>query len=335
MSERERFFEQIDALNHENFRETALSLFHYQYRHNPIYKKYVDLLGRDINAIRQLNQIPFLPISFFKTHQVISNKAVTGEPEALFKSSGTTTSSTSRHYLFNKQHYLTNCRRIFENTYGELSDCVILALLPAYLERENSSLVMMADYFIGQSSSDLSGFYLHDYESLIDQVNQLKMKNEAKQLVILGVSFALLDLAEKYKPDFSGCIVMETGGMKGRRAELTRTELHNILKEGLNVETIHSEYGMTELLSQSYSRGSGLFQPSDSMRLLIREVNDPFALSTTPVRAGGINVIDLANVDSCAFIETMDIGFIYENGAFEVLGRFDHSDVRGCNLMVV
>jgi hypothetical protein len=333
MSERERFLDQIDALNPQNFEKHALFLFEYQYKHNPIYKKYVDLLGRDVRAISKLTNIPFLPIEFFKSQRVAA-KNVSFNEQAVFESSGTTATGNSKHYVFDLNFYLQHSKQLFEADYGELSDYTILALLPSYLERNNSSLVAMVDYFIKETESEHSGFYLHDYQALIDKVVYLKEHQSNTKIIIWGVSFALLDLAEDYKPDFSECIVMETGGMKGRRAEITRAELHEILKQGLNVSEVHSEYGMTELLSQSYSQGVGIFHPSKSMKILTREVNDPFALTHSSQRAGGINVIDLANIDSCAFIETKDVGYVYPNGSFKVLGRFDHSDVRGCNLMV-
>ncbi len=334
MSARERFLNQIDALNKENFGQAAISLFQYQYRHNPIYKKYVDFLGRKPASVTTLAKIPFLPIEFFKQHPIISGNLAIEDAESVFESSGTTTSVNSKHYVFDLAYYLNTSKLIFEKTYGALEDYVILALLPSYLERNNSSLVAMVDYFVKITSSEHSGFYLNDYQGLVDKVETLKAQEPNKKIVIWGVSFALLDLAEKIQPDFSGCIIMETGGMKGRRAELTRKTLHEVLQKGLNVTSIHSEYGMTELLSQSYSKGAGVFEPSASMSIFIREVNDPFAITARPKRAGGINVIDLANIDSCAFIETKDLGFVHQDGTFTVLGRFDYSDVRGCNLLV-
>jgi len=333
MLERERFFNQIDALNSQNFEKYALSLFKYQYNHNPIYKKYVDLLGREVNAISKLTDIPFLPIEFFKS-QMITADNVNSMAEAVFESSGTTATGNSQHYVFDLNFYLRHSKKLFEEHYGHLSDYTILALLPSYLERNNSSLVAMVDYFIKETKSEHSGFYLNDYQALIDKVAYLKKQQPNTKIIIWGVSFALWDLAEDFQPDFSNCIVMETGGMKGRREEITRSELHEILTKGLNVKQVDSEYGMTELLSQSYSKGKGIFQQSKSMKLLTREVNDPFSVTKTSKRAGGINIIDLANIDSCAFIETKDIGYVYPDGAFSILGRFDHSDVRGCNLLV-
>ena len=334
MSERERFLKQIDALNGENFQDFALALFQYQSKYNLVYKKYIDALNINVNAIDDLLSIPFLPIEFFKQHKIITQSDEFKNFDAVFESSGTGSGVTSQHFVPDLNHYLNHARNIFEQQYGSLNDYVILALLPSYLERKGSSLVAMVDDFIEKTNSSDSGFYLNDLNELVEKVNFLKLKNSGKKIIIWGVSFALLDLAENYKVDFSDCIVMETGGMKGRRKEITREELHGILCDGLNINTIHSEYGMTELLSQSYSKGDGIFQPSHSMKVMVREVNDPFDIKYSDKRSGGLNVIDLANIDSCAFIETQDVGLVKEDGSFKVLGRFDNSDIRGCNLMV-
>ncbi|RUA30540.1 MAG: acyl transferase [Bacteroidetes bacterium] len=334
MSERERLLKQFDALNVENFQDFALALFQYQSKYNLIYKKYIDALNINIEAVKDLRKIPFLPIEFFKQHKIITNSDQVKSFDAVFESSGTGSGVTSQHFVPDLSHYLNHAQNIFEQQYGGLNDYVILALLPSYLERKGSSLVAMVDDFIDKTISSDSGFYLNDLNELVEKVKFLKAKNNGKKIIIWGVSFALLDLAENFKVDFSDCIVMETGGMKGRRKEITREELHQILCNGLNVDTIHSEYGMTELLSQSYSKGNGIFQPSNSMKVLVREVNDPFDIKFYDKRSGGINVIDLANIDSCAFIETQDVGLVNEDGSFKVLGRFDNSDIRGCNLMV-
>ncbi|WMN06458.1 acyl transferase [Marivirga arenosa] len=334
MSDRERLIKQFDALNVENFTEFALSLFRYQSKYNLLYKKFIKALKIDPLVIENISDIPFLPIDFFKRHQVVTTSEATVNFEAVFESSGTGSGTTSKHYLPSLNHYIKNAEKIFQQEYGELHDYIILALLPSYLERTGSSLVVMVDDFIKKTESPHSGFYLNDLNSLVNKVKQLKSENTRKKIIIWGVSFALLDLAENYKCDFSDCIIMETGGMKGRRKEIVREELHSILCEGLKVNEIHSEYGMTELLSQSYSTGNGIFKPSNSMKILIREVNDPFDIKEYATRTGGINVIDLANIDSCAFIETQDVGKVNPDGSFQVLGRFDNSDIRGCNLMV-
>lgn len=334
MSERERFFSQIDTISKENFSEAALALFRFQYTNNPAYKKYVDYLRIHPNKINSLEKIPYLPIEFFKNHQIVTNPVENEGFQAVFESSGTGMGQVSKHYVRDTHFYLTHSKRLFEAEYGPLKNCIFLALLPSYLERENSSLVAMVNYFIEQSGSADSGFYLYNQEDLIQKVAVLKQSQPEKNLVIWGVSFALLDLAEQFEPDFSGCIVMETGGMKGRRKEMIREALHSFLCERFHVNVIHSEYGMTELLSQSYSKGEGVFIPSATMKVLIREVNDPFQISSTSSRSGGVNIIDLANIDSCAFIETKDVGSVNEDGSFQIYGRFDHSDIRGCNLLI-
>jgi len=334
MSERERLLKQYDALNDENFQGFALEMFRYQSKYNLVYKKYIDALNLNVDSVDDMRSIPFLPIEFFKQHQIITSSDQFHSFDAVFESSGTGSGLSSKHYLPKLEYYLKHAQNLFEDQYGKLEDYIILALLPSYLEREGSSLVAMVDDFIRKSKSADSGFYLDNLPELVEKVAELKTKNQKKKIIIWGVSFALLDLAENYKADFSDCIVMETGGMKGRRKEITREELHGILAKGLNVNEIHSEYGMTELLSQSYSTAKGVFQASKSMKVLVREVNDPFDVKFSHNRSGGLNVIDLANIDSCAFIETQDVGLVHEDGNFQVLGRFDNSDIRGCNLMV-
>lgn len=334
MSERERLFKQFDTLNVENFQDFALELFQYQSKYNLVYKKYIDALNINVDSINDLRSIPFLPIEFFKRHKIITQAESIRSFEVIFESSGTGSGISSKHFVPDLDHYLNHAQDVFERQYGKLNDYVILALLPSYLEREGSSLVAMVDDFIKKTNSSDSGFYLYDLNKLVRKVEDLKARGSEKKIIVWGVSFALLDLAENYKVDFSDCMVMETGGMKGRRKEITREELHGILCAGLNVNTIHSEYGMTELLSQSYSKGDGIFQPSHSMKIMVREVNDPFDIKFSDKRSGGLNVIDLANIDSCAFIETQDVGLVNEDESFKVLGRFDNSDIRGCNLMV-
>jgi phenylacetate-coenzyme A ligase PaaK-like adenylate-forming protein len=334
MTERERFFNQIDTVNPENFTNIAISLFRFQYTNNSIYNEYVNYRGIHIDKVNELNKIPFLPIEFFKNHAIINQGQANENFEAVFESSGTGSEQVSQHNVRDLVAYLQHSLAIFESHYSDINDYIILALLPSYLERQNSSLIAMVDYFIQRTGSTDSGFYLYDHEALLKKVEVLKKRADSKKVIIWGVSFALLDLAEKFTPDFSDCIVMETGGMKGRRKEMIREALHAYLCQRFNVNEIHSEYGMTELLSQSYSKGEGIFTPSNSMKVLIREVNDPFHVEEVSTKSGGVNIIDLANIDSCAFIETKDVGAVKEDGSFQIFGRFDHSDIRGCNLLV-
>ncbi len=310
------------------FEDMALDIYAYQSVHNPVYHQFLTLSGQFDKPISQIEDIPFLPISFFKSHEI---KSGAWETSTLFESSGTTGAIPSIHHVRNQQFYLSNAQRIFEKQYGALEEYHLFALLPGYLERSNSSLVAMADDFISKTQSPLSGFYLHDFVALKDVL--AKAKNSNRKCLLLGVSFGLLDFAEAHQMDLSHCLIMETGGMKGRRKELIREELHQILKTAFNVSAIHSEYGMTELFSQAYSKGDGVYTPAKTMRILLREVNDPFALAPFG-KTGLINVIDLANMDTCSFIATDDIGRISQDFQFEVLGRYDQSDVRGCNLMV-
>jgi phenylacetate-coenzyme A ligase PaaK-like adenylate-forming protein len=329
-----RFFkDKLFKINAQNFEAFALSLFQWQAVHNPIYHAYLAHLGKKPGQVHQLSEIPFLPIRFFKDQRVVTEDTEnTASDWTYFESSGTTGQQPSRHYVNDTAFYLQVCRSIFEQQYGQLQDFHIFALLPSYLERQHASLVAMTDYFIRESQSPLSGFYLQDYEQLIGQLDTAKKSK--RQILLLGVSFALLELAEHYQPDLQGVTVMETGGMKGRRKELVREELHQILQRGLNVSQIHSEYGMTELMSQAYAHKQGLFRCPPWMQVFIRDINDPFYMDRN-LRYGGINIIDLANVHSCAFLETQDLGKYHSlENTFEVLGRFDNSDTRGCNLMV-
>ncbi|MDQ1772379.1 acyl transferase [Labilibaculum sp. A4] len=321
--------EEIFAITNENdFEKTALRIFQYQATNNIVYKEYLKHLKFDISTVKTLTQIPFLPIDFFKSHKVVST---TKKEQAIFTSSGTTGNLTSRHYVPDLKIYEASFTKGFEQYYGEVSDYCILALLPSYLEREGSSLIYMMEKLIKDSKHEKSGFYLHNHEELIATISDLKKQNQ--KILLLGVSFALLDLAEKFQLDLDDVIVMETGGMKGRRKEITREELHAFLTKRLGVGKIHSEYGMTELLSQAYSKGDSLFFTPSWMKILIRDTYDPFSYEQQG-RSGGVNVIDLANIHSCSFIETQDLGRIHADGNFEILGRFDHSDIRGCNLLV-
>jgi hypothetical protein len=322
------FEEVLYEINDQSFENIALSLFRFQAKNNLIYNHYLRNLKVDPATVHSLDRIPFLPISFFKTHSVVTGQWT---PEEKFTSSGTTGINTSRHFVQSLSFYRNHSEKIFETFFGPLQDYHILALLPSYLEREGSSLIYMVDHFLKKSLSPYGGFYLDDTDSLLSKIDRIKKSD--RKVLLLGVSFALLDLAEKEQIDLSDCIIMETGGMKGRRAELTREELHGVLKKGFNVDRIYSEYGMTELLSQGYSFGEGVFNAPASMKILIRDLNDPFfALEND--KTGLINVVDLANIYSCAFIETQDLGRTHQNGSFEVLGRMDNSDVRGCNLLV-
>ncbi len=329
-----------------DFEELALETFRFQAASNYTYKEYLGFLGVNPTKINRLEKIPFLPIQFFKHHKIVSDAAPT---QIVFESSGTTGDTTSKHLVSDLPFYEYISQRIFEQFYGPLSEFHILALLPSYLERNNSSLVYMVQSFIYRTYSRESGFYLKNTAELVQQLRQLSNQNSKRKVLLIGVTFALLDLAESGE-DLSfmhnlkdRLIVMETGGMKGRRKELLREEVHKILTSAFGIEKIHSEYGMTELLSQGYSKGDGIFELPQTMKVLLREINDPFKIISTvnftnrserTLIRGGINVVDLANIDSCCFIETQDLGaYNTENQSFSIIGRFDNSDIRGCNLM--
>lgn len=315
--------------NEKQFETVALSVFNYQFENNPVYRSYCDLLFKHPADTKRIEDIPFLPIQFFKTHHVICGDK---QPDIVFSSSGTTGSVNSKHYVQDLTLYEESFTKAFELQYGKISDYVILGLLPSYLERSGSSLIYMVNHFIKNSPHHESNFYLNNLEDLHKTLETLESKE--RKTLLIGVSFALLDFVEQYQLKLKHTIVMETGGMKGRRTELVRTELHEQLCQGFGVDHIHSEYGMTELLSQAYSKGNGIFETPPWMKILIRDTED--ALSILPDhKNGGINIIDLANLNSCAFIATQDLGKLHANGNFEVIGRFDHSDVRGCNLMVM
>ncbi|MFL5765801.1 MAG: acyl transferase [Bacteroidia bacterium] len=306
----------------------ALEIMNSQADHNEVYRQY--LAGLDVNprAVKTLEKIPFLPIEFFKSRVVVNGEL--NEKMRIFTSSGTT-GQESRHYVTDISVYEQSFRKGFELFYGPVAEYCILALLPSYLEREGSSLVYMADDLIRKSNHPESGFYLHDYAELSEKLTRLDTNGQ--KTILIGVTYALLDLIENITFRLKNTIIMETGGMKGKRKELIREELHEILCGGFGVKAIHSEYGMTELLSQAYSKGEGRFFCPPWMKVLIRDVNDPFSFLPQG-RTGGINIIDLANANSCSFIATQDLGKIHSDGSFEVLGRFDNSDIRGCNLMV-
>lgn len=324
------FSERLKNIEENDFERMALELFHFQAETNPVYKAYIQARKIDPNRILTLEHIPFLPISFFKSQQVYCGSHI--DPGKFYSSSGTTGLISSIHYFWSESFYLEHAKLLFEEAYGSLDNFHILALLPSYLEREGSSLVAMVDYFISQTNSAFSGFYLYNYQKLIDTLSE--SRDSGKKVLLIGVTFALLDLVEEVVdiPQFGNLTVMETGGMKGRRKEMIREEVHDRLKRGFQVDNIHSEYGMTELMSQAYSKGSGKYTLPKTMNVYIRDTHDPFAYQDRKV--GGMNIIDLANFHSCAFIETQDLGRKDGNGYLEILGRFDNSDLRGCNLMV-
>ena len=315
--------------NQEDFTKVALQVFKHQFINNKVYRSFCDLLYIHPSDVKEVKEIPFLPIQFFKTKKVVASL---DEVEEVFTSSGTTGSATSNHYITDISYYTESYQKGFAHFYGAIEEYVILALLPNYLERKGSSLVFMVDDFIQKSNNQKSGFYLNNVEELTK--NLVKLDKSGQKILLIGVSFALLDLIETAQFNLKNTIVMETGGMKGRRKELIRDELHIILKNGFGVDTIHSEYGMTELLSQAYSKKNGIFDCPPWMQILTRDTEDALTIQQTG-KTGGINVIDLANYNSCSFIATQDLGKTHKNGTFEILGRFDNSDIRGCNLMVL
>jgi phenylacetate-coenzyme A ligase PaaK-like adenylate-forming protein len=315
--------------NQKQFDKMALKVFRFQYENNLVYREFCDFLKTDVQKVKTIQQIPFLPIQFFKSHEVVSNS---NPIQTTFTSSGTTGMVTSKHLVTDVSIYEESYRKGFSQFYGNIEDYVVLALLPSYLEREGSSLIHMIDDLIQLSNHPESGFYLHNYDELIEKIIQLDQSGQ--NVILIGVTYALLDVIEKHSFQLENTIIMETGGMKGKRKEMIREELHQELCNGFGVKSIHSEYGMTELLSQAYSLGEGIFECPSWMQILVRDTED--ALSYVKEgKTGGINVIDLANIHSCSFIATQDLGKKYATGRFEVLGRFDYSDIRGCNLMVV
>lgn len=313
----------------KQFDKLALKIFRFQYEHNKVYREFCDLLKTNPQEVKSIKQIPFLPIQFFKSHDVISSS----EPiQETFTSSGTTGMITSKHLVTDISFYEQSYRNAFASFYGNVEDYAILALLPSYLERDGSSLIYMVNDLINRSKDEHSGFYLDNYDELLAKL--IALDNSGQNVILLGVTYALLDLIEKHNFQLSNTIIMETGGMKGKRKEIIREELHSILSKGFGVKNIHSEYGMTELLSQAYSFGNGIFECPNWMQILVRDTEDALTY-VADGKTGGINVIDLANINSCSFIATQDLGKKQQNGSFEVLGRFDNSDIRGCNLMVL
>ena len=311
-----------------DFNEKALSVFLHQSSMPGIYRNYVNTLNVNPKNIKSIEEIPFLPISFFKTHIIKDENATT---EIIFSSSGTTGNETSSHYVTDLDLYIKSFTAGFKLFYGDIKNYCFLALLPSYLKRNGSSLVFMCDHLIKQSQHPLSGFYLDQMKELQDTLKMLKQQNQP--VILLGVTYALLDLAEKFHLNFPELIIIETGGMKGRRKEMIREEVHSILKRAFSVENIHSEYGMTELLSQAWSKEDGIFKCPPWMQIFIRDVNDPFQLAVHNT-TGAINIIDLANIHSCSFIATDDLGRKSNDHSFEILGRLESSDLRGCNLLV-
>lgn len=313
----------------KQFKDFALEIFRYQAENCMVYREFLNHLKIEIQKIDELEKIPFLPIEFFKSHDVLSSK---GKVEQIFLSSGTTGGDQSRHLVTDLSRYRESFTRGFERFYDKIEGYVVLGLLPNYLERSGSSLVYMVQHLIERSPFTESGFYLHNLKELSNSLEDLDRGE--KKILLIGVTYALLDLAEIKNLNLKNVVVMETGGMKGRRKEMVRKEVHDILRRGFGVKEIHSEYGMTELLSQAYSKGHGIFETPPWMKVFIRDTEDPLSLVANG-KTGGVNIIDLANVESCSFIATQDLGRKTDDNKFEILGRFDHSDIRGCNLMIV
>lgn len=314
--------------NEEEFKTLALAVFKFQAANCRIYADFISCLNIIPREVTDIKKIPFLPVEFFKTHHIISSK---NEPGTVFNSSGTTGANQSRHFVADPVIYETSYRKAFDIFYGDIKNYAVLALLPSYRERTGSSLIYMVDDLIKRSEHPQSGYFLYNHTALHETLNELK--KQQTPVILLGVTYALLDFIENFDMDFPELIVMETGGMKGKRKEMIREELHEALCRGFGVPSVHSEYGMTELLSQAYSKGGGIFHCPPWMQISIRDVNDPLTLLETG-KTGGVNITDLANLYSCSFIAAQDLGKKYADGSFEVLGRFDNSDIRGCNLLV-
>jgi phenylacetate-coenzyme A ligase PaaK-like adenylate-forming protein len=313
----------------KQFEKIALKVFRFQHENNTVYRDFCNFLNIEKGTVKSLKQIPFLPIQFFKSHDVLSSSDAIQET---FTSSGTTGMITSKHLITDVRLYEESYRNAFSEFYGNIEDYAVLALLPSYLERNGSSLIYMVKDLIELSNNENSGFYLNNYDELIAKL--IALDSSGQNVILIGVTYALLDLIEQQNFQLKNTIIMETGGMKGKRKEIIREELHEILCNGFGVSSIHSEYGMTELLSQAYSLGDGIFECPNWMSVQIRDTEDALSYIENG-KTGGINVIDLANINSCSFIATQDLGKKYDNNSFEVLGRFDNSDIRGCNLMVL
>jgi hypothetical protein len=329
--------DKIFGVDESAFEPMALEIFRYQYENSTIYRLYVDTLGIDHKLVKYLHQVPFLPIRFFKSHHVVSGNF---QAETVFESSGTTQTIASRHYIKDLNIYRKSFTGGFEQFYGSINNWCVIGLLPSYLERNHSSLVVMVNEMIKKSNHPKSGFYLYEFDKLAKVLQELEQQKQP--VLLVGVTFALLDFAAAHPMPLKETVIMETGGMKGRKRELTRAEVHEALREAFGIEKIHAEYGMTEMLSQAYSKGNGIFHCQPWMRIAVREEDDPLKVimpwminETKGNVTGVINVIDLANIHSCSFIATDDMGRLYNNGAFEVLGRVDNSDMRGCSLMML
>lgn len=318
----------FDIQTEGEFNAVCLDTFKIQFQTIPIYGEFVRALGKNPENITHYKEIPFLPVEFFKTHKIIKDRVFA---DIVFSSSGTTGAKTSKHNVQDLKIYEDSYLKGFEHFYGNIEEICILALLPNYLEREGSSLIYMVEDLINKSKHQQSGFFLYEHDQLYRTL--LELQKQKQKTLLIGVTYALLDFIETQQLQFPELIVMETGGMKGKRKEMVREELHQTLGNGFGIRDIHSEYGMTELLSQAYSKGEGIFKYPTWMKVLIRDTNDPLSLLGNG-KTGGINVIDLANIHSCSFIATQDLGKTYVNNTFEVLGRFDNSDLRGCNLMI-
>ncbi len=328
MLKRKELYTKYIGFLHNNtmsFDELALDLFRFQSRFNPVYNSFLNYLNTDIENVTTLEEIPFLPVSLYKNHAVKSGDWISN---IVFESSTTTGSIPSKHHIYDLELYISNAKYLFEESYGKLNKYYFLALLPSYMEKEGSSLIYMVNDFISNSSGK---FFNYDYNQVLKDIREYK---GGKQIVLIGVTYALLEMAELVRKPINEVIIMETGGMKGRRKELPRQQVHEILKKAFSVNEIHSEYGMTELLSQSYSKGNGVFSASKTMKFLFADIYDPFSYVDVG-RQGRINIVDLANIDSCSFLSTDDLGRELGNGRFEVLGRTDESDIRGCNLLFV
>jgi len=317
----------FDIKSTKDFEKTAFEAFYYQLANNSVYNRYVELFKIDVNTIKHSSEIPCLPVEFFKSHRICT----TEREEIIFTSSGTSGTTTSKHFVSKLNLYIESFTKGFAHFYGDIKEYCVLALLPSYLERSGSSLVLMAEHLIKESKHSKSNFYLNNLDELILVLNELILKKQ--KTILLGVSYALLDLAEKGITLSDEIIVMETGGMKGKRQEMIKEELHLTLCNSFKINQIHSEYGMTELLSQAYSKGNGIYETPPWMQINVRDVNDPFSILAEQ-KTGGINIIDLANWYSCPFIATQDLGKKISGEDFEILGRFDNSDIRGCNLLV-
>jgi hypothetical protein len=318
----------FSVFDQQSFETLCLEIFNYQVQNNEVYGRFIANLGINIQSVKAVKNIPYLPIEFFKSQEIICGNL---NVETIFSSSGTSGMVQSQHLVKDLSIYVASYRKAFQLFYGDIKDYTLLALLPSYQEREGSSLIYMVDDLIGLSNPEKSGYFLYDHQSLKNTLENLKMSNTPTLLI--GVTYALLDFVESHQIEFPELIVMETGGMKGKRKELLRAELHELLCAGFGVNSIHSEYGMTELLSQAYSKGNGVFNCPPWMKVSVRDTNDPLSLLEHE-QTGGINIIDFANIYSCSFLATQDLGKTYSDGSFEILGRFDNSDIRGCNLLV-